>query len=67
MMVLNACPQFTNILDGKSLKLITKDGPVLEYDFNKKGMLTLSEDGGKKNKGCLWRSGPEADGLFFLT
>ena len=42
--------EFTDTLQGKSFKLVTKDGPVLEYDFRKKGMLTLSEDGGKKIK-----------------
>ncbi|MFC1495306.1 MoaF N-terminal domain-containing protein [Thermodesulfobacteriota bacterium] len=42
--------EFSNILAGKSLKIITKDGPVLEYKFEDKNKLTLSEDGGIKVK-----------------
>ena len=41
--------EFSGVLEGKSMKIITKDGPVLEYSFNrKKNILTLSENGGKK-------------------
>ena len=42
--------ELSGILDGKSLKIITKDGPVLEYSFKGKDKLTLVEDGGKKVK-----------------
>jgi hypothetical protein len=42
--------EFSDVLEGKSLKIVTKDGPVLDYTFEKKNMLTLSEDGGKKIK-----------------
>ena len=43
--------EFSDVLEGKSLKIITKDGPVLEYAFDKKkNILTLSEDGGKNIK-----------------
>lgn len=39
---------FTAALAGKSLKIVTKDGPVFEYDFKKNRKLALSVDGGKK-------------------
>ncbi|HTR01108.1 MAG TPA: MoaF N-terminal domain-containing protein [Candidatus Acidoferrum sp.] len=39
---------FTKVLDGKSLKIVTQDGPVLEYSFGKDKKLALSENGGKK-------------------
>ncbi|MBN2418282.1 MAG: MoaF N-terminal domain-containing protein [Deltaproteobacteria bacterium] len=38
----------SDILTGKSFKIITNDGPVLDYTFKKKDQLTLSEDGAKK-------------------
>ncbi len=40
--------EFSDILTGKSLKIVTKDGPVLDYTFKKNNSLTLSEDGGKE-------------------
>lgn len=40
--------EFSNVLAGKSLKIITIDGPVLVYDFSSKNKLTFVEDGGKK-------------------
>jgi hypothetical protein len=42
--------EFSDVLDGKSLKIITKDGPVLDYRFRSKNRLTLSENGGSKVK-----------------
>ncbi len=39
---------FTKALDGKSVKIVTQDGPVLEYSFGTNKKLTLSENGGKK-------------------
>ena len=42
--------EFSDVLKGKSLKIVTKNGPVLEYDFRDKNRLTLSKDGGKKIK-----------------
>ncbi|MES2605636.1 MAG: MoaF N-terminal domain-containing protein [Pseudomonadota bacterium] len=36
---------FTKALDGKSLKIVTQDGPTLEYSFGNDKKLTLSEDG----------------------
>lgn len=38
----------SDILAGKSLKIVTKDGPVLEYSFRNKNSLTISENGGRK-------------------
>ncbi len=42
--------EFSDVLKGKSLKIVTQDGPVLEYAFKDKSKLTLSENGGKKIK-----------------
>lgn len=42
--------EFSDALKGKSFKIVTKDGPVLEYKFSSNNKLTLSEDGGKKIK-----------------
>ncbi|MGD9160166.1 MAG: MoaF N-terminal domain-containing protein [Desulfobacteraceae bacterium] len=42
--------QFSDALTGKSLKIVTKEGPVLEYTFKKQNKLILSVDGGKKVK-----------------
>ena len=38
---------FSNALNGKTLKIVTKDGPVLEYRFQANRRLTLTENGGK--------------------
>lgn len=38
---------FSNVLNGKTLKIVTKDGPALEYRFQANRRLTLSENGGK--------------------
>jgi hypothetical protein len=38
---------FSNALNGKTLKIVTKDGPVLEYQFAANKRLTLSESGAK--------------------
>jgi hypothetical protein len=38
---------FSNALNGKSLKIVTTDGPVLEYKFGANRRLTISESGGK--------------------
>ncbi len=42
--------EFSDILSGKSFKIVTKDGPVLDYTFKNKNNLTLSENGGSKVK-----------------
>jgi hypothetical protein len=42
--------EFSDILSGKSFKIVTKDGPVLDYIFKNKNKLTLSENGGSKVK-----------------
>src|SRR5262250_715422 len=38
---------FSNVLNGKTLKIVTKDGPTLEYKFGANRRLTLT-DGGKQ-------------------
>src|SRR5690606_766782 len=38
--------EFSNVLAGKTLKIVTKDGPVLEYAFGADRRLTLAENGG---------------------
>jgi len=38
----------SDVLSGKTLKILTKDGPVLEYSFRNKNSLTISENGGSK-------------------
>ncbi|MBN1975208.1 MAG: MoaF N-terminal domain-containing protein [Sedimentisphaerales bacterium] len=40
--------EFSDILAGKSLKIVAKDGPVLDYTFKDKNKLTLSENSGTK-------------------
>lgn len=40
--------EFSDALSGKSLKIVTDGGPVLEYAFRDKKRLELSENGGKK-------------------
>jgi hypothetical protein len=42
--------EFSDIVSGKSFKIVTKDGPVLDYTFENKNKLTLSEDDGSKVK-----------------
>jgi len=42
--------ELSDVLAGKSLKIITEEGPVLDYRFKDKTKLTLSEDGGSKIK-----------------
>ena len=39
---------FSNVLSGKTLKIVTKDGPTLEYKFAANKRLGLSENGGKQ-------------------
>ena len=39
---------FTDVLAGKTLKIVTKDGPALEYTFGNDRRLTLSENGGRR-------------------
>lgn len=36
---------FTNTLDGRTLKIVTRDGPTLEYRFGANRRLTLTEGG----------------------
>lgn len=38
---------FSNALNGKTLKIVTRDGPVLEYRFQPNRRLTVTENGGK--------------------
>ena len=38
---------FSTVLNGKTLKIVTKDGPALEYRFQANRRLTLTENGGK--------------------
>jgi hypothetical protein len=38
---------FSTALNGRTLKIVTKDGPVLEYRFAANRRLSLSENGGK--------------------
>ena len=38
---------FSNVLNGKTLKIVTRDGPTLEYRFAANRRLTLTENGGK--------------------
>jgi hypothetical protein len=42
--------ELSDVLAGKSLKIVTKDGPVLEYSFRNKNSLTVFENGGKKTR-----------------
>ena len=42
--------EFSDGLKGKSLRIVTQNGPVLEYKFKDKNSLTLSENDGKKIK-----------------
>lgn len=38
--------ELSDVLAGKSLKIVTEKGPVLNYSFKSKNKLTLAEDGG---------------------
>ena len=38
---------FSNVLNGRTLRVVTQDGPVLEYRFGNDRRLTLSENGGR--------------------
>jgi len=38
---------FTSVLSGRTLKIVTKDGPTLDYRFGANRRLTLTEGGGK--------------------
>jgi len=38
---------FTNALNGQTLRIVTQDGPVLEYSFGNDKRLRLSENGGR--------------------
>ncbi len=42
--------ELSDVLNGKSIKIITQNGPVLEYEFKDKNNLTLSENKGAKIK-----------------
>ncbi len=39
---------FSNVLNGKTLKIVTKDGPLLEYRFGTDKRLSLAENGGRQ-------------------
>src|SRR5690606_30333784 len=39
---------FSNVLAGRTLKIVTKDGPALEYAFDDNRRLTFSENGGRR-------------------
>jgi hypothetical protein len=38
--------EFSDVLVGKSLKIVTKEGPILNYTFKNRNKLTISENGG---------------------
>ncbi|MDX1562854.1 MAG: hypothetical protein R3305_07990, partial [Gammaproteobacteria bacterium] len=38
---------FSNVLGGQRLRIVTQNGPVLEYDFGTNRRLSLSENGGR--------------------
>lgn len=38
---------FSDVLAGRSLRIVTQDGPVLEYAFGSDNRLSLSENGGR--------------------
>ena len=38
--------EFSDVLAGKSLKIVTDNGPVLNYTFKDKNKLTLAESSG---------------------
>ena len=42
--------ELSNVLAGKSFKIVTDNGPVLNYDFSSKNQLTVSENSGAKIK-----------------
>jgi hypothetical protein len=42
---------FSNVLNGKSLKIVTQDGPTLEYRFGANRRLTLTEGGKQSTAG----------------
>jgi hypothetical protein len=42
---------FTNVLNGKALKIVTQDGPSLEYKFAANRRLTLTEGGRQASAG----------------
>jgi hypothetical protein len=42
---------FSDVLVGKSLKIVTDRGPVLSYSFKDKNRLTFSENGGQQSGG----------------
>jgi hypothetical protein len=39
--------EFSDVLAGRELRIVTQDGPVLEYEFGSNNRLSLSEDGGR--------------------
>jgi hypothetical protein len=50
--------EFSDVLIGKSLKIVTDDGPVLSYGFKDRNKLTFSENGGtsiEAGYGALFR------------
>jgi hypothetical protein len=42
--------ELSNVLAGRTFKIVTDSGPVLNYDFANKNRLTVSENGGAKVK-----------------
>ncbi len=42
---------FSNVLNGKTLKIVTQDGPTLEYKFAANKRLTLTEGGKQVSAG----------------
>jgi hypothetical protein len=46
----SSASELSGALAGKSLKIVTDNGPVLTYEFASKSQLTLSENGGAKIK-----------------
>lgn len=42
--------EFSDVLAGKSFRIVTDDGPVLDYAFQDKNRLTLSENSGARTR-----------------
>ena len=56
--------EFSDVFAGKSIKIVTKDGPVLNYAFKNKNKLTLAENGGSSVE-CGYGALPLKRMVFF--
>src|SRR5690606_32921183 len=43
---LTSASEFSDVLSGRTLRIVTQNGPVLEYEFGSNRRLTLAENGG---------------------